>query len=149
MLFDLVYEMQGSGEISRTGTHKDDIHRYLFTFCHTAYLRGNSSFKAHSVKRKYIKIPPSGTTGRASQSASATLDVICQMRPLNSPLILIFLLLVMLLTGCSHHTVNPKLSKEMPQKIVWAWERPEDLRSLDPANFGVAFLAQTLFLENS
>ena len=35
----------------------------------------------------------------------------------------------------------------MPQKIIWAWGRPEDLRFLDPKEFGVAFLAQTIFLE--
>ncbi len=36
----------------------------------------------------------------------------------------------------------------MPPKILWAWERPEDLRFIDPKEFGVAFLAQTIFLEN-
>ena len=36
----------------------------------------------------------------------------------------------------------------MPPKILWAWERAEDLRFLDTNNFGVAFLAQTLYLEN-
>jgi hypothetical protein len=36
----------------------------------------------------------------------------------------------------------------MPKKIIWAWERPEDLRFLDPKEFGVAFLAQTVFLED-
>lgn len=41
----------------------------------------------------------------------------------------------------------PKTNNEMPQKILWAWEREEDLRFLDVKNFGVAFLAQTLFLE--
>ncbi len=35
----------------------------------------------------------------------------------------------------------------MPSKILWAWERPEDLRFLDSAEFGVAFLAQTLNLQ--
>jgi hypothetical protein len=35
----------------------------------------------------------------------------------------------------------------MPPKILWAWERPEDLRFLDPKDFGAAFLAQTIFLE--
>lgn len=45
------------------------------------------------------------------------------------------------------NVVNPRLSNEMPQKIIWAWERPEDLRFLDPKEFGVAFLAQTVFLE--
>ncbi len=35
----------------------------------------------------------------------------------------------------------------MPPKILWAWERPEDLRFLDAEKFGVAFLAQTLILQ--
>lgn len=37
----------------------------------------------------------------------------------------------------------------MPSKILWAWERPEDLRFLDANKFGVAFLAQTLTLRNN
>lgn len=36
----------------------------------------------------------------------------------------------------------------MPRKILWAWERPEDLKFLDPNDWGVAFLAQTISLEN-
>ncbi|MET0752737.1 MAG: hypothetical protein ABWZ66_05165, partial [Pyrinomonadaceae bacterium] len=36
----------------------------------------------------------------------------------------------------------------MPKKILWAWERPEDLRFIDTKEIGVAFLAQTLFLQN-
>ena len=43
--------------------------------------------------------------------------------------------------------VNPELSNQMPPKILWAWERPEDLRFLDSKVFGVAFLAQTLILQ--
>ena len=35
----------------------------------------------------------------------------------------------------------------MPMKFLWAWERPEDLRFLDPKEYGVAFLAQTIYLE--
>jgi hypothetical protein len=34
-----------------------------------------------------------------------------------------------------------------PYKILWAWERPEDLEFLDPHRFAVAFLAQTLVLK--
>ena len=50
--------------------------------------------------------------------------------------------------GCGpKNAVNPRLDNEMPQKIIWAWERPEDLRFLDPKVYGVAFLAQTIFLE--
>lgn len=36
--------------------------------------------------------------------------------------------------------------KGLPQYMLWAWERPEDLRFLDPSKVGVAFLAQTVFL---
>ncbi len=58
------------------------------------------------------------------------------------------LVLIVILTGCGpKNTVNPRLSSEMPGKILWAWERSEDLRFLDPNEFGVAFLAQTIFLE--
>jgi len=35
-----------------------------------------------------------------------------------------------------------------PQRILWAWERPEDLEFLDSRQFAVAFLAQTLVLKN-
>jgi hypothetical protein len=55
---------------------------------------------------------------------------------------------IFLTANCRQNTVNTRLDNEMPQKIVWAWERPEDLRFLDPAKYGVAFLAQTIFLEN-
>ena len=30
--------------------------------------------------------------------------------------------------------------------MLWAWERPEDLRAVDPRTAGVAFLARTLYL---
>ena len=35
-----------------------------------------------------------------------------------------------------------------PLIILWAWERPEDLRFLDTDKFAVAFLAQTLILKD-
>jgi len=34
----------------------------------------------------------------------------------------------------------------MPSLVLWAWERPEDLRFLDPTKAGVAFLAATIRL---
>ncbi|HEY5992648.1 MAG TPA: hypothetical protein VIU10_08720 [Candidatus Udaeobacter sp.] len=34
----------------------------------------------------------------------------------------------------------------MPKVILWAWERPSDLRFIDPNKFGVAFLARTVRL---
>lgn len=60
------------------------------------------------------------------------------------------MLLAMLGCGASPpREVNTRLDTEMPKKIIWAWERPEDLRFLDPKEFGVAFLAQTIFLEKN
>lgn len=41
-----------------------------------------------------------------------------------------------------------KLNAEIPKIILWAWERPEDLRFLDTKKYGVAFLAETLELQN-
>ncbi len=56
---------------------------------------------------------------------------------------------LLLLAGCKQQNqVNPRLDDEMPKKILWAWERPEDLRFIDEREYGVAFLAQTIFLEN-
>jgi hypothetical protein len=37
--------------------------------------------------------------------------------------------------------------KDLPPVILWAWERPEDLRFLTSSRHGVAFLAQTLVLK--
>ena len=36
--------------------------------------------------------------------------------------------------------------KEMPPVILWAWERPTDLRFINPRDIGVAFLARTIRL---
>lgn len=41
----------------------------------------------------------------------------------------------------------PKKQNIAPNTVIWAWERPEDLRFLDPNRHAVAFLAQTLILE--
>ena len=56
------------------------------------------------------------------------------------------LLVCLLLLGCSTATIRRPVTYDAPMKIVWAWERPEDLRFLDPNEFGVAFLAQTVTL---
>ena len=36
-----------------------------------------------------------------------------------------------------------------PRLVLWAWERPEDLRFVDPTRFGIAFLARTILLSGS
>ena len=37
-------------------------------------------------------------------------------------------------------------SSKMPAMVVWAWEEPEDLSTLDTRRVGVAYLAETLLL---
>jgi hypothetical protein len=36
-----------------------------------------------------------------------------------------------------------------PRRVLWVWERPEDLEFLDPQSYAVAFLAQTLTLKSN
>lgn len=36
----------------------------------------------------------------------------------------------------------------LPRVMLWAWERREDLRSIDPRAVGIAYLAKTLFLRH-
>ncbi len=62
------------------------------------------------------------------------------------------LILCILFLSCSGPRQSPSVHSDriaqLPPIILWAWERPEDLRFLDPEKFGVAFLAQTLVLSN-
>lgn len=61
--------------------------------------------------------------------------------------VFLLVLLPVLVGGCrSPRGVNADLDSRMPPRFVWAWEREEDLRFLDPQKFGVAYLAQTLTL---
>jgi hypothetical protein len=58
------------------------------------------------------------------------------------------LIVITFFAACTtKNQVNPTLSNTMPTKILWAWERPEDLRFIDIKQYGVAFLAQTITLE--
>ncbi len=47
----------------------------------------------------------------------------------------------LLLIACNH--ARDPLSS-FPRVILWAWERPEDLRFADPQSVGVAFLTRTI-----
>jgi hypothetical protein len=42
-----------------------------------------------------------------------------------------------------------RAANNLPTTILWAWERPEDLRFLDPQQTGVAFLAKTIELSGN
>jgi hypothetical protein len=45
-----------------------------------------------------------------------------------------------------NETATSLRQKEMPRVILWAWERPTDLRFINPHDVGVAFLARTIRL---
>ena len=49
-----------------------------------------------------------------------------------------------MLGGCKPDKAD---DSALPNTMLWAWERPEDLRFTDPAEVGVAFLAATVWLE--
>jgi len=59
----------------------------------------------------------------------------------------VFLGLTFIFYGACRTPNQVRPNGEMPPKILWAWERPEDLRFLDAHKFGVAFLAETLILQ--
>jgi hypothetical protein len=49
--------------------------------------------------------------------------------------------------SCRKQQTRNRLDEiQFPTLVLWAWERPEDLRGLDSKKFAVAFLAQTLTL---
>jgi hypothetical protein len=55
-----------------------------------------------------------------------------------------------LLTSCHTNRAQGRLEQNnFPALILWAWERPENLESIDTKRVGVAFLAQTLTLRGS
>lgn len=55
----------------------------------------------------------------------------------------------LLLSACTTkpHTLSSRAINKLPPVILWAWERPEDLEFLNTERYGVAFLAQTLILQ--
>src|SRR5205807_1663015 len=50
--------------------------------------------------------------------------------------------------SCRKKATRNRLDEShFPSIVLWAWERPEDLRTLDAKRYAVAFLAQTLTLK--
>ena len=66
----------------------------------------------------------------------------------------IILVLIVLVSSCAQTSSGSQAGaaannlKMLPPVILWAWERPENLEFLDSNKYGVAFLAQTLVLQN-
>lgn len=62
---------------------------------------------------------------------------------MRSATALIVIALALLATG-SNGSANMPRRSPIPDLVLWAWERPEDLSFIDPAEVGVAFLAETI-----
>ncbi|HVS20203.1 MAG TPA: hypothetical protein VHD88_00070 [Pyrinomonadaceae bacterium] len=50
------------------------------------------------------------------------------------------------IAGKSATTTNATRAAQVPQVVLWAWERPVDLHFINPRQTGVAFLARTIRL---
>src|SRR5450756_169901 len=48
---------------------------------------------------------------------------------------------LLFVAACRH---QPDPLAGFPRVVLWAWERPDDLRFIDPERTGVAFLARTI-----
>lgn len=48
--------------------------------------------------------------------------------------------------GAVHERARNARVRALPNVVLWAWERPEDLRFANPREVGVASLAQTIFI---
>lgn len=88
--------------------------------------------------------PLSPLTRHRAQSAAS---VNRQTRKLA--LAMVVALLFISLASCKSKTParNRLEENHFPRFVLWAWERPEDLKSIDTNRFAVAFLAQTLVLK--
>jgi len=64
---------------------------------------------------------------------------------LASSLFLGSITLAINLFGKTEHGTKPA----PPQLVLWAWERPTDLRFIDPQRVGVAFLAKSILLRSN
>lgn len=72
------------------------------------------------------------------------------MKPGEKSQLAMWLLLPLIATGAcqSKPPARNRLDENsFPRTVLWAWERPEDLKALDPDRVAVAFLAQTLVLK--
>jgi hypothetical protein len=75
-----------------------------------------------------------------------------KFRRLRTIFVIFCFYLWLTVSGCHYSKINASISNEklknFPPVILWAWERPENLQFIDTKKFGVAFLAQTLILQN-
>src|SRR5690242_10719563 len=72
----------------------------------------------------------------------------CKLKVVTLMLAAVLPLIVLISCRSKAETRNRFDENQFPKRILWAWERPEDLEFVDSHKFAVAFLAQTLVLKN-
>ncbi len=60
-----------------------------------------------------------------------------------------FVCFALLVSSCTSKTSEFSTQQTVPRFILWAWERPENLKFIDSNQYGVAFLEQTLRIEDA
>lgn len=62
-------------------------------------------------------------------------------------LCLYIILMICVSANCYGVAIAENCMSDFPKIMLWAWERPEDLRFINPEKIGVAFLAKTIYLQ--
>jgi hypothetical protein len=67
-----------------------------------------------------------------------------------------FIFVALLISSASEPAIThlqqsryPDKLARLPRVFLWAWERREDLTSIDPAKVGIAYLAETIYLSGA
>lgn len=67
--------------------------------------------------------------------------------PMHAACIALSLAVQMPTAEAQHHDLKTPSKLRLPNKVLWAWKRPEDLSQIDPQRYGVAYLACHIFLD--
>jgi hypothetical protein len=85
---------------------------------------------------------PESETGISSATVFTSRETFKRLRKLT--LLLFAALVISVPSSANARPSSPHPS--WPSVMLWAWERPEDLRFIDPAKIGVAYLDQTIVI---
>lgn len=105
-------------------------------------LRSNLLRLGPAISEAFLLSPHTGQRPHSAPTARLKLKT-------KPALIMVMALLFISLASCKNRKQprNRLDENHFPRIVLWAWERPEDLTSIDANGLAVAFLAQTLVLK--
>jgi len=77
---------------------------------------------------------------------SGSIGTVGRLKCSSAAILLVLMVLLIRADGLGHREIG-RMSG-IPNLVLWAWERPEDLRFIHPENTAVAFLANTILLRS-